>query len=197
MIKQIFPDFYFLKKINNHDLLKNQFMQIAKNECLYEPDWRGKVLTTKTQNHQINYEPFFIELNCIIKSMCEEFKLIKNVHYKIESIWMNLYNQGCWQEIHHHSNPVVNFSFVYFLQFDDKKDAKFYFFNEKSKNYSSSGLNRVFELYQKNHWPDIFIPKIQEGDVLLFPAHLTHGVEIQNYETDRCTISGNIYIHPV
>jgi uncharacterized protein (TIGR02466 family) len=195
MIQQLFPEFYYIYEVTNHESLKDHFLPIAKEKCQEQLMWPCKVFTSRAKNKEIDYELFLKQLHFAVLKMVNDFGAHKELKYNIESVWMNIYNQGCWQEIHHHVSPISNFSYVYFMNLNEN-DAEFYFVNDKAKNYSASGLNRILSLFSKTHWPDIFSPQVKEGQMIIFPSHLSHGVHMQKQDTNRCTISGNIFLYP-
>jgi uncharacterized protein (TIGR02466 family) len=115
---------------------------------------------------------------------------------RLETLWMNLYNKGAWQELHHHSTPFSNISFVYFVNFNPQTDGNFFFLNERSNHYSASGLHSVFKLAENLNIAEMLPLQVNDGDVILFPSQLRHGVTMQRHDTNRCTLAGNLLIHP-
>jgi len=89
----------------------------------------------------------------------------QRVNWGITQIWGNLYNCGDFSVDHHHIPSV--WSFVYYVRVP----------------YGSSGL--IF--------PDLdYIVNPSEGDFVLFPSHLMHGVRSNLSKEARISISGNI-----
>ena len=115
----------------------------------------------------------------------------RNVKIEVVNSWLNVYNNGCSQEPHNHVNfpDFINFSGVIFVRFDETKDGKFYFEN-MNLDHTILGYTHIFEQ------PHIVEPDVKEGDLLLFPAFVRHGVRMQNNDTNRMTLSFNLAVTP-
>jgi uncharacterized protein (TIGR02466 family) len=153
------------------------------------------VLTSRGST-DVDYGEFLVAFKEIVSAMCSAIETRGAVELRIESIWMNLYNKGSWQELHHHSTPFNNLSFVYFLNYNPQTDGHFFFLNERSSHYSAAGLHNVFKLSETLNIGELNPFPVQEGDVIIFPSHLRHGVTMQRANTNRCTLSGNLFILP-
>lgn len=122
-----------------------------------------------------------------------------NIPTKVEyeCFWYNAYRKGQGQEVHNHlsmhndQNPL--WSGVYFAQNCDP--GSFFFANhdfawrtQQQFPYVKSNLSE----YYKEFMPMNFI----DGDIVLFPPHLNHGVKCGNLKEDvqRLTFSFNIYL---
>ena len=115
-------------------------------------------------------------------------------HFKIDLIisCLNLYNSGHTQEPHHHVNfpDFINFSGVIFIQYKKGEDANFYFEN-LNLEHTVLGYTHIFEQDQ------ILTPDVTEGDLLLFPSFVRHGVKTQRFDNNRLTLSFNLAVTPM
>lgn len=107
----------------------------------------------------------------------------------IQDIWFNYYINGQYQEPHDHMNPSYDiidshFSAVHFLQFDKSVHKPLEFIDPNSK------LNR------RHMVNDRYAPHIEEGDIIIFPSHLTHFVTPSEPTPDypRITVALNFNI---
>tara|TARA_B100000282_G_C31492364_1_gene380945 strand:- start:40 stop:567 length:528 start_codon:yes stop_codon:yes gene_type:complete len=88
-----------------------------------------------------------------------------------QNFWMQLYRKnGGTIENHHHYHHSILFSWVHFIKPTNNKC--FYFINH---------LNEKTYPEQQN-----------EGDFILFPSYLLHGVDVNISENDRVVTSGNV-----
>lgn len=196
MIKLISPDFVFHTKITDHQRIKQKFFNEALRTCVSAAgDWNCDVLTNRDAK-DVDYTLFLEAFRPLVTAFCDAVGTRGPMELRLESMWMNRYNKGSWQELHHHSTPANNISFVYFLNYNSKTDGQFFFLNERSNHYSASGLHHVFKLAENLNIAELLPMPVEEGDVLIFPSQLRHGVTMQRNDTDRCTLSGNLLIHP-
>jgi len=196
MLKIISPDFVFHTQLPEHAQLKGKFLSEALRTCIKTAnDWNCDVLTNR-EAQDVDYGPFLSAFKPIVSSFCDAMGTRGPLELRLETLWMNLYNKGSWQEIHHHSTPFNNISFVYFVNYDPTKDGQFFFMNERSNHYSASGLHNVFKLAENHQIAELPPLPVQDGDVILFPSQLRHGVTMQRHDTNRCTLAGNLLILP-
>lgn len=196
MLKLISPDFVYHNKLGIHEKIKSKLFEDALRTCVNKADdWNCEVLTSRGAR-DVDYGEFLSAFKPIVSDMCSAIGTRGNVELRIESIWMNLYNKGSWQELHHHATPFNNLSFVYFLNYNPQTDGHFFFLNERSSHYSAAGLHNVFKLSENLNIGELNPFPVQEGDVIVFPSHMRHGVTMQRENTNRCTLSGNLFILP-
>ena len=101
---------------------------------------------------------------------------------KIWEPWLNSYKKGQYQEIHDHAEHI--FGAVVFIN-EGIDFAKFYFM-DRQKSFSPYFMK---ELYQMD---DIWYPKVNKGDIIIFPGHMLHGVSPHRNDEVRQTLSFNI-----
>jgi hypothetical protein len=112
--------------------------------------------------------------------------------WEITDRWYNIYLKDEYQEYHHHvgfDKKRTDLSFVHFLNYDANSHGKT-IFQDPLIIARSSCIDSTFGGYT-----DIFIPEVEEGDMLVFPSYLIHCVKPTNISTPdypRVTISGNV-----
>lgn len=115
-----------------------------------------------------NYSAAFNDILDWIRECFGECDLIafrRQTEYKINSLWGMVYQKG--EHANPHDHLPSYFSFVYFVKVSDK---------------SSPLIFKASSTYIKP----------ENGQLVLFPAHLFHYVPEQKYDEERITIAGNI-----
>jgi len=195
MLKKIMPDFYFHARMAAHSELKGKLFPQALSNSKPTKEWNCEVQTTRESN-EIDYSDFLTELKNVVSSMCDALGTRGPLEFRIESLWMNVYNKGHWQELHHHASPNNNLSFCYFVNLKPQTGTHFFFQNDRSVNYSAAGLHQVFNLVENMEIAESTFLQVAEGDLIVFPSHLRHGVSLQRENSNRCTLSGNLLVLP-
>lgn len=153
-------------------------------KCEPASDWRCSVRTSR--KIPVDWSGFLLRIESFIK------ELPINRGLSFEDPWMNVYLKNDYQEIHHHASDGSVLSYCYFYKLP-QKSGEFLFFNEQFKNYSLSQLDYLIDLrslgiYEWNK------PKIEEGDLIVFPSFALHSVSPNKADTPRVTVSGNLRI---
>ena len=109
------------------------------------------------------------------------------VNINIVNSWINVYDKGNWQEPHHHIvfPEFINFSGVIFINYDPENDAKFYFEN-MNLDHTISGYTHIMKQ------DPILEPPVRQGDMIVFPSFIRHGVHLQKNDSKRTTLSFNL-----
>ena len=194
MKREVFPVTIFQSRVNGNEILKQNLVQPVLDsidELEIPEDWTtNKVLTSFDQ------EKDFIKKNKKI--------LLDNYHHTIDEffddqyelhftdLWYNVYLDGEYQEIHDHLYSKVNhshFSFIHFLSFDKDEHQPPEFWDPlRSMRYLSLEM-------KSNNCGEVYVPKIEEGDLLMFPSYLQHCVPPgKKTEKPRITISFNAIV---
>ena len=178
----IFPEIYFHHKVSNHQKFKDYLLNnYSPDNAEPRPNWNCD--TKSLPIDSTNLVPYFTP---ILEEFCKEVN--ENLDFSIKGSWLNFYNKDDFQEIHGHTIDA-QLSMVYFVQYNPVTDGKFYFFN---KNYADRELSRINTLTDKyeatmSNW----YPGIEEGDVIIFPSYLLHGVRPHKSSTQRITLASN------
>lgn len=102
----------------------------------------------------------------------------------IEGPWMNQYNRYGYQDLHSHGSQHFAINFIC----NSGEDfAEFYFYDK-----NTAEIPDVVKKYMK--MSDIYKPKLEAGDFIVFPSHLLHGVSMHKSDIPRRTISTNFSI---
>jgi len=185
----LFPIQYYHCKIHNHKELFGSLLDSAKHLLKdAQGKWNCSVYTTYFEEQDV------VDASELGKVLAPYLYQYFPTHCNIDLInsWLNLYNSGHTQEPHHHVNfpDFINFSGVIFIQYKKGEDANFYFEN-LNLEHTVLGYTHIFEQDQ------ILTPDITEGDLLLFPSFVRHGVKTQRFDNNRLTLSFNLAVTPM
>lgn len=178
----IFPQIYFHYSCINHIEFKKYLLEnYIEKDSKVSSNW-----CCNTKNLPINTEKLFSFLKPTLIEFCSEVD--KNIDFHLNGAWLNYYNTTDFQEIHSHSIDS-QMAMVYFVQYSKETDGKFYFFNQNYSQNELSKFNSLTTNYQNmmSNW----CPDVQEGDIILFPSYLLHGVTPHNSQTKRITLAVN------
>ena len=197
--KALFPIHIFqINILENKLILDNlltEIQTIYQNEKLEIPDgWLTDKLYTTFEHDTINKALFGPDSivheyysKYVQKMFDEEVKVI------LDDIWLNVYENGEFQEEHNHLAYDINmvrpyFSCIHYLKFDEENHEPVRFTDPiMEMRYNSFEMN-------SNNYSHQYKPKIREGDLLMFPPYLKHLVPKSKPTPDnqRITIAFNI-----
>ena len=100
-----------------------------------------------------------------------------NSNYSIISSWFALFKKGNYAHIHNHGDCDI--AGVYY--FKKSSDDGSFFFTSPVPSLDSSCFRTGRVVLNPN-----------EGEIIMFPGWLNHGVETNDTDEDRCSISFNI-----
>ena len=191
---ELFPVTVFQTQVENNDLLKSVLVKDILNsvENLEIPEtWTtDKVLTSFTEKSSIVQDNKSLLEKTYLDSITEIFD--REVEVDIKNIWYNVYLDGEYQEEHDHLGGIFNqahFSFIHFLCYDERDHKPLEF-----RDPLSQLRNLSLEL-DSNNWGEVYVPKIREGDLLMFPSYLQHSVPAgKKTSYPRITLSFNISV---
>lgn len=204
MIQNLFSTQIWHSSLNIKNSIKNKVLRdieenFQKNKSRICPFKNCSVNSNfkESEKNDINYSeiiPYFKEE---YEKFCTQINL-KLHKYNIDKIWYNYYLSGSNQEYHDHIGPLVQtiYSMVYFIKLNDNH-PKITFHNYTNYHVLYSIKTEIRKLYSKhdiNHsitrssWDS----NVKEGDLIIFPSYLPHGVFLQKTDDPRITISSNI-----
>jgi hypothetical protein len=209
MIENLFPSQIWKCSLNVDESIKNNILdQIEKkvidNKNHLPPSWKCKVYTNFSnfsEKNNIDYS----EIIPYFKNEYEKFSKQINLsahNYTLYEIWYNYYLNGYNQEIHDHvsfdKEIEIIYSMVYFLKLNDDH-PKITFYNYTNHHIFYSCNPKIKNLYRNN---DInhsitnmyYDVDVEEGDLVIFPSNIPHGVFVQKNNESRITISSNIQL---
>ena len=202
----IFPLCLFKHKVSNSLDINQHFVPlitelVQKNEEFLNPpeSWLCPDLTTSYDNRQLN-DQIFSKSDLLSNCFQEVFSLLTNnraTNCEVSATWFNYYTKNSYQEWHDHINPNhinclhrSNLSFVYFLSFNPDYHGSLTF-KDPSHSVRAMSADSLVCGYEPE-----WTPKIEEGDMIVFPLYLEHSVKpfkkVVENPVPRITISGNV-----
>tara|TARA_R100000005_G_C4939645_1_gene164760 strand:- start:70 stop:687 length:618 start_codon:yes stop_codon:yes gene_type:complete len=195
----IFPLTIYHTSISDNDYLKELLVpkiEKAIPELEIPKHWATDNLRTSFESEPKGKEIFTKENNSILidyynEAITELFD--KEVAWEIvNGIWYNYYEKDSYQERHEHiASPFekIHFSCVHYLSYDKKVHTATEFRDPISALRAHSlTLDRDFV-------GDYFMPTVEEGDLIMFPAYLEHRIFPQKVSnTPRITLSFNFEV---
>jgi hypothetical protein len=179
-------------KIDENEKILDEIMKHRRDiDFNVNREWNAKVsqiLSNTKTNKEFNILVFLknkIENYISRIPNCKGLTLCTPPHIKPD-LWINMYKKGDYQGAHRHMYPNnIKYSLVYFAKYNPDTDAKLMFGNPNTTELIlMSGEIKIIEKK--------FIP-VNEGEVILFPSYLPHCVEKHESDTERITVSGNLY----
>ena len=195
----IFPLTIYHTSISDNDYLKELLVPKIKKaipELEIPKHWATDNLRTSFESEPKGNEIFTKENNSILtdhynEAITELFD--KEVAWEIvNGIWYNYYEKNSYQERHEHiASPFekIHFSCVHYLSYDKEVHTATEFRDPISALRAHSlTLDRDFV-------GDYFMPTVEEGDLIMFPAYLEHRIFPQKVsDTPRITLSFNFEV---
>ena len=195
---EIFPITVFKTNISNNKKLKTVLApKIIKNSDLLTipEDW-----TTDRVKTSFDREPEGFEIlqegspyrELLLREYVSALENVfdKEFNFFVRNIWYNYYSDGEYQEEHDHlGNPFhqSHFSLIHFLSYNPEEHTPPEFRDPLAQ------LRCLSLELDSNRCGEVYVPEIQEGDLLMFPSYLTHRVlPCKKTDYPRITISFNI-----
>ena len=174
----------------------------------FEPvksEWLNYVKSTpyermKVDNGDISIDRYLLEripdLKNTILNHCEIFtrkhlSVSKNADFYLQNSWSVKHLPGDKSQSHTHGSSLI--SGVYYLQIP-KNSGNLTF--SKDQSYTNMFHQSIrFEYDEPNHITcESYSIDVEEGKILLFPAHLSHSVEKNNSKENRYSLAFNLYV---
>jgi uncharacterized protein (TIGR02466 family) len=129
------------------------------------------------------------DLNNFVKECVDDYfyKIIspqKDVSLKITQSWCNYTRPGEFHHKHKHSNSFI--SGVLYVQTENKRD-KIHFYNDNYK-YIKIPADK-YNIWNSDFWWF----DVDQGDLLLFPSSISHGVERIDGKLTRISLAFNTF----
>ena len=207
ILENIFGEYFYISNFSKktQDVFTDNFFEELNNSFNFDT-W--SLCDTKSSffHDELldNYNPLNVNdlLNTEIISHCKCFlTLIENdmkmknklsFNIGIEQLWHNIYKNNSFQEIHSHSGPNATFSFVYIAKLESNTNSsELFFINPRQDIFSMNRFSKYFK--DSKNYMDMYIPELKQGDIIIFPSHISHGVSLHKEDShNRITISGNL-----
>ena len=176
-------NFYVKFRPDNADELIEKFMAIEADETSQSWTTHCKLKTTA-----MIFQDYLEEMSGLVKCFAVEMRYGMDI--TLQNPWLNHYERGYFQEIHDHIN--CDMSLVMFLN-QGENFAEFYFYDEVSYKILPM-CNNLRDILGT----DVFHrPKINAGDVIVFPSTFLHGVTPHESDIVRKTFSFNFNVEAI
>ena len=164
------------------------------NNFRYPEGWNCDVKTSYGLecNNNAPFEKFMENTSDNITEFLGHFNPKVAIDLLPQEFWVNRYSKGQFQEYHDHAVPQVNLGVVYFYQLDDINKSDFTFYNKDHSDYKKCGLDDIFNLPASLE----VNPTVSEGDLIIFPSFYPHLVKCNKSDSERITISANLFVAP-
>ena len=134
------------------------------------------------------FQPFQEKIVNCIDALCAEYKFMKTI--SITSMWININDKNSYNVSHRHPNALL--SGVLWIK--QSKEMGEFVFDNMDNGYRDAGviLNTHVSHLLINNMTPIHVPKYSNGTIMIFPANLSHRVDINRTNEKRYSISFNI-----
>ena len=204
--KEVFPIHYWQGTLPDNDKLKDLMIPIiekTKHENLGEdvmPSWDTEKINTSIFNHSANSQLF--GRGDVGEEVREQYKQVWaemfQGHFEVgmQATWFNWYGDGEYQEPQAHPGnweTPNHFACVHFLQYDPEIHSPL-IFNDPLKNLKTIAFSPEYCDDGGYNWK--FEVPVKEGDMVVFPYYLEHGVRRSpsTPEYPRISIATNIRV---
>ena len=188
-LDQLFPvPILHIPKVNNFDNVQNEFSNVL-NKVTFDKksNWSTHYLSSldfKSDTITLLGMELFQEcLSYHVFEYCQYMGFNANIPTEVVSSWFSMFKKGDYGHLHEHGNADV--SGVYYFK-TNGNDGDIYFQNPNSNMMSSTFYRDSMFTIDHTYSP-------AEGQLLLFPGWLKHG--IKRNETDNTRISFSFNIH--
>ena len=175
---------------DNHIPVKKSYLDYAKNQ-MYE--------RMESNNGDITSNSYVLEdLPDLKAEIVKQANLYLHDFLKVETgfcsfylanSWIVRHKKNDWAHLHHHGNAMI--SGVYYLQtFENCGDI---YFERVYSNIFQTNVEPAFSEYNHMTSGEYKVPS-EDGRILLFPAHVKHGVSKNNTDKERYCLAFNLHI---
>ena len=180
-------------KIENYQVVNNNMLNYIDNLQKKDPDgliksnfkgWHSKNFDMKDEEPKKFIEEIKININTAINDMSWD---LQTQEVKILNMWAIINKKGNFNIEHTHPNNYL--SAAYYVKAPDNCGN----FKATNPNILNRHVRAKAEKANELNSNSVSI-KINEGDLLIFPAYLPHSVEENKSDEDRVIISFNIDI---
>jgi len=190
----LFPSVVWSTLFDDHPKLNNELL--ARAYELRDRDPRGVSKTNIAgwqSNNTIQQLPEFAVINRRILQACER---IAESQYFIPGLtfdhqaWVNISPPGSSNQVHYHANCY--FSGVYYVSLDAPQCGSIFF-----RDPRTASRMMPFPATKQTSFTasEVRMPP-EPGRLYIFPGWLEHGVEVNQSDSDRVSISFNVVARP-
>ncbi|MAS48001.1 MAG: hypothetical protein CL557_11380 [Alphaproteobacteria bacterium] len=183
VIQNLYPTPIYSAKVSNFDDIQEEmFGALKKTEFEMNPCWSSHYLSdiffklNVVKEHQM--DAFVQELSKHIVNYCQYLNY--NGNCSVAESWFSLFKKGNYGHIHHHGGTDI--SGVYYIK-TNGEDGNLFF---ETPN-PHLGTSKIFSNLTPRHEY-----KPEEGNIMLFPGWLMHGIQTNTTDNERISLSFNI-----
>ena len=188
-LDQLFPvPILHIPKVNNFDNVQNEFSNVL-NKVTFDKksNWSTHYLSSldfKSDTITLLGMELFQEcLSYHVFEYCQYMGFNANIPTEVVSSWFSMFKKGDYGHLHEHGNADV--SGVYYFK-TNGNDGDIYFQNPNSNMMSSTFYRDSMFTIDHTYSP-------AEGQLLLFPGWLKHGIKRNKTDNTRISFSFNIH----
>ncbi|MAS47950.1 MAG: hypothetical protein CL557_11115 [Alphaproteobacteria bacterium] len=183
-IHNLYPTPLYQSMVKNYDGVQDELKKTIKdnitfdmNEC-WSSHYLSDIFFKLNVCEEYHMQVFLAELATHLQDYCKYLNF--NGNCKVTESWFSLFKKGNYGHLHHHGSADI--SGVYYFK-TNGEDGNLFF---DSPN-PHLGTSTVFYGMTPRHE----IKPIQ-GQLLLFPGWLMHGIQTNTTDEDRVSLSFNI-----
>lgn len=186
---------FYVGQVKNHEEIAQAMAPYVADDSNFTEPWiysKCKSTCQSPTNNNLPWDVFYTAVRDNVKSYFDTLQPMCEYQVRSNEAWLNVYEQGGYQEIHDHAFPNRSFSCAYMLDIPTEKDAggELVFENTNFPIVQSSGLNRIFNAFNYEK----FIPDVANGTLIIFPSWIKHYVLPNKSTSKRITISANFNV---
>ena len=166
-----------------YDYQKKDYGTMISNRGGYQSDSKEIFL-------EDSFIPFKNKIMPAINELVKEFNIIRPV--KIVQMWVNVNGKYCYNTSHKHAG--VDLSGVIWIKQSPESGCFVIENNETGLQTAALNAATKYEHSQSHNINSEYVPKYKDGTLCIFPAHLSHRVQINPTNFNRISISFNIKI---
>jgi hypothetical protein len=184
---------FYVGNVKQHDEIVKALSPYLNDPSYFTEPWiysKCKSTCQSPRNYELPWNVFYEAIKDNVNEYLQS--LGPTCEYKISSneVWLNVYEQHGFQEIHDHAFPNRAFSCAYMFALPDTESGQLIFENTSFPVVQATGINRIFNAFNCEK----FIPQIEEGTLVIFPSWAKHYVLPNNSTHPRITISANFSV---
>tara|TARA_R100000353_G_scaffold46978_1_gene37468 strand:+ start:204 stop:812 length:609 start_codon:yes stop_codon:yes gene_type:complete len=136
------------------------------------------------------FEPFKNKIIPCITDLCDEFHVFRRMD--LVQMWINVNGPHSYNVSHRH--PGCQLAGVLWVK--QTPESGRFVFDNMDVGYRDAMLITATDrdFLEEKKMPPEYVPKYQDGTLIMFPAGLSHRVEINETKEDRLSLSFNIKV---
>ena len=183
VIQNLYPTPIYSAKVYNFDAVQEDMYRALENTNfemneVWASPYLSDVFFQLNVVKENKMDAFVADLTKHIQNYCQYLNY--NGNCQIAESWFSLFKKGNYGHIHHHGNSDI--SGVYYVK-TNGEDGNLFF---ETPN-PHLGTSKVFSALTPRHEY-----KPEEGNIMLFPGWLMHGIQTNTTDNERISLSFNI-----